>query len=486
MTVDLDQLADRAVAAAPTTVPPIAAVQRRVRRRRRRRMAAALVPLLVVVVGVSARAVGNGGRDGDLTVAAGDGSAALAGGLGPFVWPAPPRDLATVEELIDGFTTEVLSWPADEIEVEWEPARGADTELFGPQMITLVNTRLDREVELMALELPPGWGAHHVGASSGGSIHRTDGDSFELDPGSPPPDTERIDLELRLVDGTVRVAQLEPGEALDLGDIGPDDIVSQLHRYLDGDGHVIGASGGQGLGATPDPTIPSAEAPTPTTAVERATIPASPGEPSQDADAARRDGIVAAVAALPGVTRVQPIPEWFGATTIEAPEGTWVISAMDPELVDGADGCTLGDTSGEWGRDFVSLCAYAEILLLDDDGAIVRAYPFGEVTPQQLALGEDALYCARRGDGGAPDSMLCRIDRTTHDATVRIFPHRSTADQTTDRFRLPADPAIDPPRDLPHWGELSTDGDGLTLSGSSGSAVVDPDTLELSVIGETG
>ena len=68
---------------------------------------------------------------------------------------------------------------------------------------------------------------------------------------------------------------------------------------------------------------------------------------------------------------------------------------------------------------------YAEVLLLDKKRPrrIVRAYPFRHVPPQRLVLREGAVYCGRAGDGGMPDSMVCRIDRDTLDIVVRLYPH---------------------------------------------------------------
>ena len=61
-----------------------------------------------------------------------------------------------------------------------------------------------------------------------------------------------------------------------------------------------------------------------------------------------------------------------GADRIEAPEGAWVISEPSPENVDQFS--EIGDAAGVYGRDYVDLGEYAEILLLDPEtGEILKA-----------------------------------------------------------------------------------------------------------------
>jgi hypothetical protein len=61
-----------------------------------------------------------------------------------------------------------------------------------------------------------------------------------------------------------------------------------------------------------------------------------------------------------------------------------------------------------------------------------------------LELTGDAVYCARNGDGALlPDSMVCRIDRQTLDATVRVFPAPDVSVVVQPCFEVPAGWTID-------------------------------------------
>ena len=118
-------------------------------------------------------------------------------------------------------------------------------------------------------------------------------------------------------------------------------------------------------------------------------------------------GIEAVVAALPIGVRVQQLDTafWPVATSqAPTPEGLWLVSRADvgahPELAE-----------------------YGELLLLTPDRTrILSAYPFRGVPPQWLLVTPQAVYCGRQGDGGLPDSMVCRVDRPTGGLTVAVFP----------------------------------------------------------------
>lgn len=144
--------------------------------------------------------------------------------------------------------------------------------------------------------------------------------------------------------------------------------------------------------------------------------PEHPG-PSQTPGDAARDGVVPAVAALTLKERATPT-SWF-----DAPEGTWAITRMPaPPEGNGSFDCTVGDGDGTWGDDYVCSSEYGEVLLVDDDGAIVRSYPMPGATPSWITATDDAVYAGRTGDGGLPDSTIVRIDRTTLAAEVLVFP----------------------------------------------------------------
>jgi Mce-associated membrane protein len=137
-------------------------------------------------------------------------------------------------------------------------------------------------------------------------------------------------------------------------------------------------------------------------------------------------GIDQAVAALPIGVRVWPPPPelWPVATTqASTPEGLWLVS--HPGAFEGADLAA-----------HPQLTDYGELLLMTPDRSrILSAYPFRGVPPQWLLVTPQAVYCARQGDGGLPNSMVCRVDRSTGSLTVVVFP--SPDDFATDAPPVP-------------------------------------------------
>lgn len=210
-----------------------------------------------------------------------------------------------------------------------------------------------------------------------------------------------------------------------------------------------------------------------------------PDGPSQSPADARRDGVIPEVAALPRSARVHPMAS--GGNLVQrlvTPEGTWVISSLS--RVSG--GC-LGNRAGQQGLDFV--CHYSEVLLLDASGAIVRAYPFEDLPLLELALAGEAVYCGRQGDGGFPDSVLCRIDRRTGELLVRVFPWGGGPDPVSTTFTpypwlvvgdvvtdgaigaVPYGPVVSGP-----FHGLRVDGDGSLRAGGPTGPRFDAVTLE--------
>jgi hypothetical protein len=211
-----------------------------------------------------------------------------------------------------------------------------------------------------------------------------------------------------------------------------------------------------------------------------------PEGPSQSAEDALRDGVIAELAAMPFDDRVHQYPEHFGPTRVETSEGVWIISVPYAEL-EGVDPCELGDPTGVYGLDWICPFEYGEILLLDSaTGEIQKAYPFAALEPRALAFTEDATYCIRQGDGAYPDSMLCRIDRATGDISVRVFPSDvdSMFDPSLDAWiHIPDTWTFEEPAGLVLFEEMVV-GDGtVSITGHSGSAEVDPLTLELTLEG---
>ena len=151
--------------------------------------------------------------------------------------------------------------------------------------------------------------------------------------------------------------------------------------------------------------------------------PTASQPPSQSAGDARAHGIEAAIAALPiGVRVVQLNPaQWpVGTTQASTPEGLWLVSF--PYASAGVDLIA-----------HPQLTEYGELLLMTPDRSrILSAYPFRDVPPQWLLVTPQSVYCGRQGDGGVPNSMVCRVDRSTGALTVVVFP--SLDDPSTDEL----------------------------------------------------
>ncbi|HMJ78329.1 MAG TPA: hypothetical protein VK507_20270 [Iamia sp.] len=163
-------------------------------------------------------------------------------------------------------------------------------------------------------------------------------------------------------------------------------------------------------GPGPVETIPTTSTWPPWTSTTATTAPPLPtGPPSQSSEDAARDGIPSSVAALPLAARV-------GVQAEEAaPEGRWTLSeTADPRLPCGAG--EPGDVSG-----VDVLCGWDEVLLRDDAGTILRAYPLWEMTSSWIHLTPDAVFGGRVGDGAQPYSTIFRIDRSTLELTGLIW-----------------------------------------------------------------
>lgn len=190
---------------------------------------------------------------------------------------------------------------------------------------------------------------------------------------------------------------------------------------------------------------------------------------SQSPADARRDGVVPEVAALPYGARVKAL------STVRIDDDTWAISRLASRgqaLV----GCERSPDEGRYGIDFVCGSEYGEVLKLDGR-RIARAFPLPSEPPQFIAITEDAVYCARQGDGALSDSMVCRIDRRTDEWIVRLFP-APTEDAWVDGEELPTGWSVDD-------GELSVekfaaDDAGVWAKTRYGRwTKLDPNTLEV-------
>jgi hypothetical protein len=191
---------------------------------------------------------------------------------------------------------------------------------------------------------------------------------------------------------------------------------------------------------------------------------------SQSASDARRDQVPPKVAALTVADRVEvqranSAP--FKRASAKATDGTWVASQLHVDLI---DNCTYHVPDGD-----IYYCStdWGEVLLRDSSGKIKRAYPLPGLPPQYISVGPDAVYCARQGDGGLPNSMVCRIDRKTLKMTVRVFP--SSIDSGIDpKAYWPKSWTLDT-RELA-VSELTLDPRGLRVGDSM---YLDPETLKI-------
>ena len=143
--------------------------------------------------------------------------------------------------------------------------------------------------------------------------------------------------------------------------------------------------------------------------------PSSTSAPSAEGDAGPGD-LESAIGALPLAERVdwEAIDRGVGdAVTTE--EGVWVYTRPD------AGAATPVGTHGE-------------ILLLESrDGPILHSWFLPLQPAGFLAVGPDAVYCARPGDGGLPDSLVCRIDRTSLELRARVWPAEVVDDVYAER-----------------------------------------------------
>lgn len=202
--------------------------------------------------------------------------------------------------------------------------------------------------------------------------------------------------------------------------------------------------------------------------------------PSQSPEDAARDGVVPVIAALPLGERLDVVERHPAA------EGTWVTSRLGAVVRERAreDAGAIGafdDPRALDGRDALLVEDYGELLLLDaGETRILRAYPLPYLPPQALAVSDGAVHCARQGDGGLPDSMLCRVDRTTLAAQVRVFPADGSGFARGTNRWTPTWWTVEPPGTWPAvFAELVVEPGTLRLAGPDGTAEADPETLAL-------
>lgn len=222
--------------------------------------------------------------------------------------------------------------------------------------------------------------------------------------------------------------------------------------------------------------------PTPPASATAAATAAS--GPSQSAADAARDGVVPALAALPFAVRVTV------QQAVAAPEGVWVLSRPSAAVAKYADECRLGPADGKYPTDYVCTTEYGEVLLLDATRSrILRAYPLPAAPPQHLELAGGAVYCGRQGDLEEgelmlPDSMVCRIDRTTLASAVRVYPSQNDSVIVQPCFYPPRSWSVD--EDFLEMTDLAADAQGLWAKARNGTwTQLDPTTLKVVRAGVT-
>jgi hypothetical protein len=75
-----------------------------------------------------------------------------------------------------------------------------------------------------------------------------------------------------------------------------------------------------------------------------------------------------------------------------------------------------------WGTGRICSVEYGEVVLVDEAGRLLRAYPMPGEVPTWIYPTKDAVYAGRVGDGALPESTIVRIDRRTLEAEVLVFP----------------------------------------------------------------
>jgi hypothetical protein len=113
------------------------------------------------------------------------------------------------------------------------------------------------------------------------------------------------------------------------------------------------------------------------------------------------------------------------------------------------------------------------VLLLDSARTrILRAYPLPAVPARFLRVTSDAVWCGRPGDTRLsattlPDAMVCRIDRQTLRAEVRVFAPGEESEVMQPCFFPPANWTVQ--RGRLAMTDLAVDGRGLWARSAAGT-----------------
>lgn len=256
MSLELNDLARDAVAAAPTRLPDLIGIRRRVdRRRRKRRIVVGVACVPLVILGAAgawnalnlddapAQVIAAGGSE----ITAEPGAEQPAVSPGEFVWPAPPQDFNTWGELTNAFVGEVLGWPSDQVRLD------GGTDETGPQSLTLVHLEDDSELHLLAIPSTNGWGFVQIGD---GNISLSETLTGGLAVRFRPPGTAASNtVEIRYSDGEITSTITADAELALPAGRAIDSVVSVLITHRAADDDVLSVSGGQ-FGTT-EPEDPS-------------------------------------------------------------------------------------------------------------------------------------------------------------------------------------------------------------------------------------
>ena len=200
---------------------------------RRLSIAAAWVLLAVGVVGALVWVERNGPAPSATPLTSTTGAAASPASFGQFVWPAPPRDFATLDDLVGAFAVEVLAWDA------WDVV-GDVNATSQPQVFTLANSSSDASVALVAIPSPEGWGFVQIGEPMSASAEQPGDVVLTVPIGV---GAESGSVVIRLSDGTTRESTNLTGQVVFSG-VRVEDLVSALAVGRDANGRALTAVGG--------------------------------------------------------------------------------------------------------------------------------------------------------------------------------------------------------------------------------------------------
>ncbi len=415
---------------------------------------------------------------------------------GNFIWPFPAPGYDNAEQVVFGFVNEVLRWDGYEYNYPGDNAAVSLADVEDAVEVTLTEEASGYSVTVLLWPSDVGWGIIQIASNDGTEMMgRTVDPPYVVDVnhGRMTDDSE-VQMSVNLEDGRVlqsnvtadsdsRIVTYPLIEANEIG--APDEIISVL-LVVESGGEVIAVTGGQ---FDPGDEEEAAEAVEEEVAEQVADEPAEidgPAElpPGQSAEDAARDGVVPEVAALPADRRINVVEGRGGQTVVDAPEGRWLLSELDPSV--SPSGCIVGDQDGQYGSDFVCTFDYREIVLLGNDSSILKAYPMPSLVIQELFVTDEAIYCRRLGDGGYPDSILCRIDRQTGEMIVRVLPNSGLDDSSDSSWyqdvAVPYDIAVGP-NGIYIGGAVEFESGRIIISDLDRSVVFDATTLQ--VLSET-